>query len=156
MSGLIYSVPEVRIMTVREVRHQLNPVLSLPETVSEFAHQWFESAQMDMDREHVLLFGLDSLNRCTFVSHIGTGTVNACFMSPREIFRPLVMQNCTHFIVTHNHPSGNLEPSCSDIRATRDLHQVSKMMRIELIDHVIITPDKNNWTSFREKGLLYG
>jgi DNA repair protein RadC len=56
-------------------------------------------------------------------------------------------------IVCHNHPSRNLEPSEQDKRITIRLKESLKLFDIDLLDHLIVSPD-GNWLSFTERGLL--
>lgn len=56
-------------------------------------------------------------------------------------------------IVCHNHPSGNLEPSEQDKRITIRLKESLKLFDIELLDHLIVSPE-GNWLSFVERGAL--
>ena len=52
----------------------------------------------------------------------------------------------------HNHPSGDPEPSRDDIRLTKDLAEVGRLLAIELLDHVVIGSD--GWVSLKEQGLF--
>jgi len=55
-------------------------------------------------------------------------------------------------IVCHNHPSGNLKPSDSDISLTKKLKEAGKVLEISLLDHLII--GRNNYFSFTDEGLI--
>ncbi len=46
--------------------------------------------------------------------------------------------NAPKFILVHNHPSGDSTPSRQDIEMTNRLYDISKMLGIELIDHLVI------------------
>jgi DNA repair protein RadC len=52
-------------------------------------------------------------------------------------------------IVAHNHPSGNVEPSEEDKQLTKRLQEVGKIIGIELIDHLIVSPN-DTYYSFKE------
>lgn len=52
-------------------------------------------------------------------------------------------------VVCHNHPSGNLKPSKSDIELTKRLIEVGHVLNMDVLDHVIITPDPKRYFSFR-------
>jgi len=53
----------------------------------------------------------------------------------------------------HNHPSGNLKPSQSDIRLTNKIKKASELLDIKLLDHLIITPNQEYY-SFADEGIL--
>lgn len=60
--------------------------------------------------------------------------------------------NAHNIILCHNHPSGNLKPSSSDISITAKLKEACKQLDINLLDHLIIT--KNKYYSFADEGIL--
>ena len=55
-------------------------------------------------------------------------------------------------MLLHNHPSGDPTPSKQDVIMTRRIKEVSDLIDIPLIDHIVIG-DKR-YTSFKQKGLL--
>jgi DNA repair protein RadC len=89
---------------------------------------------------------------------ISLGILDACLVHPREVFSPAIMDCAAAVILAHNHPSGDSTPSREDIKLTRQLIEVSRVMDIEILDHVIIgrPSDRNpqGFTSLRESGLV--
>lgn len=71
--------------------------------------------------------------RCLF-----RGTVDACLVHPRDIFRFGCLHNASSLLVAHNHPSQELLPSRADVVLTRKIVALGKMMQIPVIDHLII------------------
>jgi DNA repair protein RadC len=63
------------------------------------------------------------------------------------------MTSAVSVLVTHNHPSGDASPSDADILVTRDLIRAGKLMKIDLVDHVIIGNPK--FCSLKELGYFY-
>jgi DNA repair protein RadC len=59
---------------------------------------------------------------------------------------------CEPKIVAHNHPSGNLNPSESDIKITTKIKEVGNLLDIQLLDHLII--EYPEFYSFADNGLL--
>ena len=55
-------------------------------------------------------------------------------------------------ILAHNHPSGNLKPSTLDIELTRCIKEAAKLMRINVLDHIIMTSE--SYYSFSDEGTL--
>jgi DNA repair protein RadC len=76
------------------------------------------------------------------------GTVDTCFIHPRDVYRFALSANASSIIVGHNHPSGVCEPSQADEELTKSLRQSGAMLQIPLIDHVIIT--NRRYFSFAE------
>lgn len=83
---------------------------------------------------------------------ISKGTLNYCTVHPRDLFRECLKANAFTFIMAHNHPSLDVKPSDEDIKLTRRLFKISKLIEIPMTDHLIFT-DKN-YFSFRENSLI--
>ncbi len=75
---------------------------------------------------------------------ISIGTLSSNLIHPREIFKPAIYHSAAAVIIAHNHPSGNLNPSLNDIKITKKLISASKLLEIELLDHLIIANNKYN------------
>ncbi|MBO0352542.1 hypothetical protein LDL77_07510 [Flagellimonas marinaquae] len=50
-----------------------------------------------------------------------------------------VSKKCKKIILCHKHPSGNLEPNEADIAFTERMEKAAAIMKIELLDHIIIS-----------------
>lgn len=70
---------------------------------------------------------------------IFTGGLHATIIDPKIVFREAVHFLACNIVIAHNHPSGNLKPSKSDLDVTRILKEAGKLMDIRLLDHVIIS-----------------
>ena len=106
------------------------------------------------DRREVFgVITLNGNNEIMAVKVLFQGTVNLCPVLPREIFRYAIMKDAVNIIVFHNHPSGNPEPSEKDFRITEQLIEGSKILEVQLLDHIIIT--KTSYYSFLEHGQLF-
>lgn len=95
----------------------------------------------EKNKEHVVIFYLDSKNQIIKRSIISIGTVNASMVHPREVYEAAISHNATQIIIAHNHPSGDLTPSPEDIQVTKRLSEAGKILGIELLDHIIVTKD---------------
>lgn len=56
----------------------------------------------------------------------------------RNVIEPVMRRGAHSFVLAHNHPSGLAKPSHADIRATRQLSQLSSALDICFDDHFII------------------
>ena len=59
----------------------------------------------------------------------------------------------TAMILGHNHPSGNLNPSKSDISLTQKFVEAGKELDIKIHDHLIISPE-GGYYSFSDEYAL--
>src|SRR3989344_2052309 len=106
----------------------------------------------DSKKEHFAAFYIDTQNCLIERQIISIGTLNASLVHPREVFEPAVRLFASSVILTHNHPSGNCEPSQDDIEITKRLTEDGKILGMDIADHVIITKDK--FLSFKEQNLI--
>ena len=73
---------------------------------------------------------------------------------PGDVFKSSILSNADHIIAVHNHPSGKILPSRSDLYITQRLRLGGELMGIPLSDHIIIGGGSGQMFSFREHGLL--
>lgn len=73
---------------------------------------------------------------------ISMGSLTSNIVHPREVFQPAIERGAVAVIIAHNHPSGRLEPSLSDIQVTEQLIAAGGLLGIELLDHLVITSTK--------------
>jgi DNA repair protein RadC len=78
------------------------------------------------------------------------GTVDACLVHPRDIFRFACLENASSLIVAHNHPSGDSRPSEQDLVFTNQLLEAACIIEIPILDHLIIT--RTGFSSFAREG----
>lgn len=106
----------------------------------------------DKQQEYFLCIYLDGANHLINTEVISIGTLNQSLVHPREVFSYAIEKRCASIILAHNHPSGTLEPSLSDINITKRLQEAGKILGIDVLDHVIFTND--GFYSFKEEGVL--
>ena len=90
----------------------------------------------------------------TGIHEISHGTLDGALVSPREVFKRALLNNAHRIILCHNHPSGNPIPSKEDMDITKKLAEAGKLLGIPVQDHLILTPDPDRSTSFKQSGLL--
>jgi DNA repair protein RadC len=85
------------------------------------------------------------------------GTLNESLGHPREVFRAAIFHSAYAVVVVHNHPSGDPSPSELDSRFTRRLFECSRILQIQMLDHVIVgasAPGRSGYFSFKEAGVI--
>jgi DNA repair protein RadC len=83
---------------------------------------------------------------------IHRGTMDACTVHPRDLFREAIKLNSCAVIIAHNHPSRNVDPSTADIRLTKKFQKIGLLIQIPVIDHVIFSDI--NYFSFKQHRLI--
>lgn len=148
-------VKAIQILCVVELTKRMSKVVSnkgiyfnTPQSIADY----FMQEMRHLDTEQVTLVLLNSKNRLIKEIRLSKGTVNASLTTPREVFICALKYEAVNFAMIHNHPSGDPTPSQEDIRLTNRIKESSKIVGINLIDHIII--GDNIYTSLGEMGLM--
>lgn len=114
-------------------------------------------AQIFMDelryekREVVKLVLLNTKNVILKILDVSIGSVSKAIIEPKDILVEAIKIGAPKIIIVHNHPSGDSEPSLSDIEITDRIDKASKIIGIELLDHIVIG-DGNYVSIFSRRG----
>ncbi|KUO54003.1 MAG: hypothetical protein APF82_08310 [Sphingomonadales bacterium BRH_c42] len=92
--------------------------------------------------EHLHAIFLDADRGFLADRRIVSGNGTALALRMRALFTMALQIGSRSLIVAHNHPSGDCRPSVHDIAATRRMAAIAAALDIELLDHIIITPDR--------------
>lgn len=106
----------------------------------------------DRDKEHFFVIGINRTYIMRYIDHVSTGTMHGTIAEPREVFRNAIHLGASCIILAHSHPSGSLIPSQADIQVTKELVEAGKLLRIEVVDHVIVSGE--GYYSFSDEGML--
>lgn len=99
-------------------------------------------------QEYCLAFYLNGRQELIGKKTVAIGGLNFNFIEPRHIFEPAFSLGASSFILVHNHPSGNPQPSDDDLLLTKKIAAVADLMGVKLLDHLIVC--KDNFFSIRE------
>lgn len=103
-------------------------------------------------KEYFYVMALNRNLRLLGIMKVSEGGINGTVADIRLIVKFLIDSLACVAFLCHNHPSGNMKPSESDKRLTRNIEIVLRICEVELFDHIIITPE--DFYSFRENGDL--
>ncbi|CAB3890915.1 DNA repair protein RadC [Achromobacter deleyi] len=95
---------------------------------------------------------LDTQHRLIEYAEMFHGTIDSASVYPREVVKETLRLNAAAVIISHNHPSGNPEPSAADKAMTAQLRQALALVDVRTLDHIIVAGSRT--TSFAERGLL--
>jgi len=96
-------------------------------------------ASLQHEEFHVLF--LKQSNTVIKRSQIGKGGLTGTVSDPKIIFKLALECNACSIILAHNHPSGNLNHSISDMELTKKIKSAGKFLDIAILDHIIIAGD---------------
>lgn len=92
-------------------------------------------------KEMFLVIYLNTRNVAIDAEFIADGTVDQVMVHVRELLAEAIRRSARGIILIHNHPGGSLEPSKDDLRLTDTIRRIGPTMRIDLLDHLIVTHD---------------
>jgi DNA repair protein RadC len=128
--------------------------VSNPRTVQEVLSKVLNSEnEVDRMKEHFWVIGLSTRNAIQYIDLVSLGTLNASLVHPREVFRFSILKAVSSIILSHNHPSGDSEPSEEDLRITKRLVEAGKIIGIDVLDHIVIG-SRDSFCSFKERGII--
>ena len=142
-----YSGSKIREESSRYHRIRENPIITTASKAYDHLKEYHH-----LDREHFITITLDGASRVINTHIISIGTLNQSLVHPREVFYPAIRDKSAAIIIAHNHPSGQLFPSRADTQVTTRLKDAGKLIGINVVDHIILTPD--GYYSFQDEGLL--
>ena len=106
----------------------------------------------DRKQEHFLAVTINGANEVLNLRVVSIGLIDRSPVHPREVFADALTDRASGIIVAHNHPAGSLEPSPSDIDATKQIKKAGEILGIEVLDHIIF--NRKGYFSFLESGCL--
>ena len=100
-------------------------------------------------------FWLLLLNRANYIVQkiqISIGGISGTVADPKVIFKCALDNHASSIILVHNHPSGNIKPSETDIKLTTKLKGAGKLLEMPVLDHLIFTDQ--GFFSFADQNYL--
>ena len=105
-----------------------------------------------LKQEYFYVFYLDTKKNLIERKLLYMGTINKSVVHPREVFKYAYILSASGLICMHNHPTGDVIPSKSDIDLTKTLVEIGRIQGIEVLDHLVVSDD--NYFSFYENHLI--
>ena len=105
-------------------------------------------------KETVKMLLLNRANKVLGITTISEGGLSGTLMDVRMIFQYAIKGNACGIIIAHNHPSGNINPSESDQKITQKIKEAGNLLDIQLLDHIILTPESEIYRSFADEGQI--
>ncbi|HEX7783294.1 MAG TPA: JAB domain-containing protein [Sphingobium sp.] len=85
---------------------------------------------------------IDSAGHLIADEQLQLGSFRQLALYPRTIFRRAMELEAAGLLLVHNHPSGNPNPSESDIIVTRTLSEIGRSLDIDIVDHIVVTASR--------------
>lgn len=116
---------------------------------AESVWRYMGSLLRGLERERFYVVLLDGKSRLIRPELVSEGSLTSSIVHPREVFRSAIREGAVSIVLVHNHPSGDPEPSHSDLELTRRLSRIGQVLGIPVLDHVIV--GDASYVSLRER-----
>lgn len=145
------TVSEIQLHYKSRVKAAERPLITSSKSAYQIALQIWNPNTIEFFEEFKILL-LNNSNKVLGAYEISSGGITGTVVDIRLIFAAALKANATGIIMIHNHPSGKLIASEADKQITAKVKATSKILDIQLLDHLIITPE--NYYSFTDEGAL--
>ena len=149
-TALDLKIIEATAQRLSRARLLNNPTLSSWDALLDYCH----TTMAHRDTEQFRILFLNRKNMLIADEAQAKGTVDHVPVYPREVVKRALELNASALILVHNHPSGDPNPSDSDIQVTAQIERAARTLSIVVHDHLIIGQGKE--FSFRSAGYLSG
>ena len=95
---------------------------------------------------------LDNQNRMLAMEELFRGTLSQTSVYPREVVLRALHHQAAAVVLSHNHPSGSVEPSRADEHLTQTLKAALALVDVRVLDHIIV--GQGQALSMAEQGLM--
>jgi DNA repair protein RadC len=95
---------------------------------------------------------LDSQNRMLAMEELFRGTLSQTSVYPREVVLRALHHQAAAVVLSHNHPSGSVQPSRADEHLTQTLKASLALVDVRVLDHIIV--GQGQALSMAEQGLM--
>lgn len=118
---------------------------------SDDAIAQFSGYFINESRELAYVACLDISDRIISVTNIGKGTAANTSIDLQKLIQTVSSTNANKIILLHNHPSGNVFPSDSDILTTNYAMLSLYAYKTKLLDHLIFAPSGQYFSFFQNQ-----
>ena len=148
-NGSLYGMTQEesrKVQALREVISEYNRTRTLDKNVqiadSQKAANLVYGILKDLEHEEAWIAYLTTAYTVISVEMLFKGALDSVVISPRIILAKALSLNASNIILFHNHPSGSVLPSVSDIKMTTNLKKACSLLEVNLLDHLIISKEE--------------
>ena len=151
MNKKIIKAPEITISYNPRLTHKPTIVCSIDAYVLFLDYFPKNTIQL---QERVAVMYLNHTQKVLGIYLISVGGMTSSIADIRLIFSVALKTASTGIMIAHNHPSGSLKPSQTDIEFTNRIKEAGRLLDIKLLDHFIIISKDRKYFSFSDEGLI--
>ena len=121
-------------------------------TSSRHAYEAVYTLLSDCAYEEFYIILLNRANEIIHIHRISEGGTSGTVVDPKKIFKIAISYQASYIILSHNHPSGNKNPSHQDKKLTNKLVKLADLLEMPVLDHIIV--GNGEFFSFADAGEL--
>jgi DNA repair protein RadC len=144
-------VAEIQLSYKPKVKASLRPKISSSSVAYKILLSSWDSSKIDFVEQFKVIL-LNRANKVLGILEISSGGISGTVADPKLIFAAALKAGASGVILSHNHPSSNLQPSQADISLTKKVKEGGALLEISVLDHIIVTSE--GYYSFADEGLL--
>ena len=118
----------------------------------EAAKNYLVTQLAPREAEVFMVVFLDTRHRVIAAQEMFQGTIDGASVHPREVVKAALAHNAAAVMLSHNHPSGEPEPSTADQRITQRLKEALALVDVRVLDHIVVGGTRT--VSLAERGLV--
>ncbi len=150
--GYILKVPEVKLSFNSKTAIEVDAKISNSKDVAQFVRTLYRQGEIGLQEKFNVLF-LNRRNKVIGYYKHSIGGHSAAIVDNKIIIAAAIKSLASSVILSHNHPGGSASPSREDIRITKELKSQLSEFKINVLDHIIITPN-GDYYSFADENNL--
>lgn len=137
----LLTVSEIDLIYKSKVKASCRPhIKSSVDAYTIFMNHW-DTNKIELVEQFKVMF-LNRANRVLGIYEASSGGTTGTVVDIRLLFTGALKSNAVAMILCHNHPSGNTNPSDADLQLTKKICEAGRVLDIQVLDHVIITPER--------------
>jgi DNA repair protein RadC len=146
-----FQVAEIQLTYRSNVKPSMRPKISTSRDAFEVLRRSWDIDKLEFVEQFKVLL-TNRANKVLGIFEVSTGGITGTVADPKLIFVAALKCGASGLVLSHNHPSGNLQPSQADIELTKRIKEGGKLLDIQLLDHLIITSE--GYCSFSDEGII--
>lgn len=146
-----YQVAEIQLSYKSNIKPSQRPKINSSRDAHIVLQETWDETKIELVEQFKVML-TNRANKVLGIFEVSTGGISGTVADPKLIFAAAIKAAASGIILSHNHPSGNLQPSQADIDLTRKIREAGRFLEIQLLDHIIITTE--GYYSFADEGLI--
>jgi DNA repair protein RadC len=145
-------VNEISISYTQKIKNDIRVNIKTSEAAATYLRKIWNKDTLNIHETFIVLL-LNNSNYVNGYYTLSTGGITGTLVDIRLLFAIVLKSLSVSIILAHNHPSGNLKPSDSDLKLTEKIAKAGKLFDIKTLDHIILSPE-GGYYSFADQNLL--